>query len=99
MPSGWFRVATSVDVPAGSVRALEINGQEVVAFRDRRGKAAVLDPICPHMGAHIGYGGSVVDGAVRCPFHGLRFDGEGKCVGTEYPGDALLAHWAHSEVR
>jgi hypothetical protein len=42
MPSGWFRVATSVDVPAGSVRVCEINGQEVVAFRDRGGKAAVL---------------------------------------------------------
>jgi nitrite reductase/ring-hydroxylating ferredoxin subunit len=87
MPSGWFRVANSVDVPEGSVRVCEINGQEVVAFRDRRGKAAMLDPICPHMGAHIGYGGSVVDGALRCPFHGLRFDGTGKCVGNEYPGD------------
>lgn len=47
----------------------------------------MLDPICPHMGAHIGYGGSVVDGALRCPFHGLRFDGTGKCVENEYPGD------------
>jgi nitrite reductase/ring-hydroxylating ferredoxin subunit len=87
MPSGWFRIATSADVPSGSVRVFDINSQEVVAFRDRRGNVAVLDPVCPHMGAHIGYGGRVVDGAVRCPFHGLRFDGEGKCVGTEYPGD------------
>ena len=88
MPSGWFRIATGVEVPAGSVRVFEINGQEVVAFRDQQGEVAVLDPICPHMGAHIGYGGTVVDGALRCPFHGLRFDGKGKCVGTEYPGDA-----------
>ena len=43
MPSGWFRVANSVDVPAGSVRVCEINGRGVVAFRDRGGKAAVLD--------------------------------------------------------
>jgi len=87
MPSGWFRIAISNEVPRGEVRVFKINGREVVAFRNREGEVAVVDPICPHMGAHLGYGGTVVDGALRCPFHGLRFDRGGKCVGTEYPGD------------
>ena len=87
MPSGWFRIATTADVPAGSVRVFQMNGQEVVAFRNDRGIVAVVDPICPHMVAHLGYGGRVVEGALRCPFHGLRFDTGGKCVGTEYPGN------------
>jgi hypothetical protein len=30
-------------------------------------------------------GREVVDGALRCPFHGLRFNQQGRCVGTEYP--------------
>jgi nitrite reductase/ring-hydroxylating ferredoxin subunit len=85
MPSGWFRIATSKEVRRGKVGIFEVNGAEVVAFRNEQGEVAVLDPICPHMGAHLGYGGRVVDGAIRCPFHGLRFDGGGKCVGTEYP--------------
>lgn len=87
MPSGWFRIATSPELPMAKVAPLRINGQELVAFRDGRGKVAVVDPICPHMGAHLGYGGRVVDGALRCPFHGLRFDADGRCVGTEYPGN------------
>jgi cholesterol 7-dehydrogenase len=85
MPSGWFRIATSREVERGEVRAFKINGREVVVFRSERGDVAVVDPICPHMGAHLGYGGTVVDGTLRCPFHGLRFDQRGKCVGTEYP--------------
>lgn len=87
MPSGWFRIATGDEVPRGQVRVFRINGGEVVAFRSARGEVAVVDPICPHMGAHLGYGGTLVDGAIRCPFHGLRFNSQGKCVGTEYPGD------------
>lgn len=87
MPSGWFRIATSSEVPVRKVAVFKINGREAVAFRNERGIVAVVDPICPHMGAHLGYGGRVVGGALRCPFHGLRFDTEGRCVGTEYPGN------------
>ena len=85
MPSGWFRIATSGELPKGKVAVLRINGREAVGFRDERGEVAVVDPYCPHMGAHLGHGGRVVDGKLRCPFHGLRFDARGKCVGTEYP--------------
>ena len=87
MPSGWFRIATSQELPTAKVGVFQINGQDVVAFRNEQGAVAVVDPICPHMGAHLGYGGRVVDGALRCPFHGLRFDTGGNCVGTEYPGN------------
>ena len=77
MPSGWFRIATSDEVPTAGVHVCKINGREVVAFRNEQREVAVVDPICPHMGAHLGYGGTVVDGALRCPFHGLRFDRRG----------------------
>lgn len=86
MPSGWFRIATRDEVPPAEVRVFKINGREVVVFRNEQGDVAAVDPICPHMGAHLGYGGTVVDGAIRCPFHGLRFDRRGRCVGTEYAG-------------
>lgn len=87
MPSGWFRIATTGELPSRGVRVFKINGREVVAYRDEQGAIAVVDPICPHLGAHLGYGGRVVDGALRCPFHGLRFDRGGKCIGSEYPGN------------
>ena len=34
---------------------------------------------CPYRGVSI-WGERVVDGHPRCPFHGLQFDGDGKCV-------------------
>ena len=35
MPSGWFRIATTDELPRGGVGVFKINGQEVVAFRAR----------------------------------------------------------------
>jgi nitrite reductase/ring-hydroxylating ferredoxin subunit len=87
MPSGWFRVATSDELGREEVAVLRIGGREVVAFRDEQGNLAVLDPHCPHMGAHLGHGSRVIEGTLRCPFHGLRFDTRGTCVKTEYPAN------------
>jgi len=84
-PSGWFRIATSEELAPAQVGRFRVNAHEVVAFRNDDGEVAVVDPFCPHMGAHLGHGGRVVDGTLRCPFHGLRFDVRGRCVGTEYP--------------
>ena len=36
-----------------------------------------MDPYCPHMGANLGKGGTVVkDSCIQCPFHGFIFDGK-----------------------
>jgi nitrite reductase/ring-hydroxylating ferredoxin subunit len=56
-------------------------GTELCAVRDARGAVVVLDAVCPHFGAHFAHGGTVHDGCLRCPFHGLAFDGTGQCVG------------------
>ncbi|MGB5813081.1 MAG: Rieske 2Fe-2S domain-containing protein [Polyangiales bacterium] len=90
MPSGWFRIALSDELAENQVGVFRINGTEVVAFRGPRG-VSVVDPICPHMGAHLGHGGRVVDGNLRCPFHGLQFNSEGRCVRSEYPGNPTVA--------
>lgn len=90
MPRGWFRAGLSDEVPHDGVAIFRVSGQELVAFRGTDGQVAAVDPICPHMGAHLGHGGSVVQGALRCPFHGLRFDNTGRCVASEYPGNPTI---------
>ncbi len=96
-PSGWFRVAASDDVPPGAVRTVRLSGRDLVVFRTEDGALGATDPICPHLGAHLGFGGTVVGGALRCPFHGFRFAPDGRCVGTEHcetpPPRARLATW------
>lgn len=83
-PRGWFVVAWSTDLGPEDVLPMRYLGQDLVAFRDKEGKAAVLDAFCPHLGAHLGHGGTVVDGTVQCPFHAWRFDAGGRCVDIPY---------------
>jgi nitrite reductase/ring-hydroxylating ferredoxin subunit len=79
--TGWFAVLRADEVIPGRVTPFHFMGQELVAFRDASGAVAVLDAVCPHFGAHLAHGGTVEGGCVRCPFHGLLFDGTGQCVG------------------
>lgn len=56
----------------------------MVMFRDADHVPVVMDAYCPHMGAHMGRGGDLVDGTIRCPFHHFCFDSSGACVSTPY---------------
>mgnify|MGYP000128355480 CR=1 FL=1 len=53
-PTGWFQVAWSDDLPAGTAKPLQYFGRHMVAWRDDAGEAHVWDAFCPHMGAHLG---------------------------------------------
>jgi phenylpropionate dioxygenase-like ring-hydroxylating dioxygenase large terminal subunit len=96
-PSGWFCLTESEALPPGSVETLHYFGRDFVAFRGENGRAAVLDPHCPHLGAHLGVGGAVVEDTLRCPFHHWRYDASGACVHIPYakriPPAAKLRSW------
>lgn len=77
-------------------------GRELVLFRTQSRQACALDAHCPHLGAHLGYGGTVEGEVVRCPFHGFRYDTRGVCVATGYgtkpPPSAHIRTWPLREV-
>jgi phenylpropionate dioxygenase-like ring-hydroxylating dioxygenase large terminal subunit len=79
-PEGWFRVLGSGDLPPGSVRTVRVFGRELVVYRTALGRALAAEPWCPHAGAHLGHGGCVEGEALKCPFHGLRYGVDGRCV-------------------
>jgi nitrite reductase/ring-hydroxylating ferredoxin subunit len=62
-------------------------GEDLVLFRDGRGRPGLLDAHCCHRGASLEYGRVEKDG-VRCCYHGWLFDVEGRCLDTpcEPPG-------------
>lgn len=101
-PNGWFQVAYSDELAPGAVLPLEYFGRSLVAFRGADGKAAVLDAFCPHLGAHLGYGGRVEGNSLVCPFHAWQFDACGTCVAVPYakkiPPKAKLQEWPVREV-
>lgn len=81
---GWFRVLDSAGLPEGAVRTVRISGRDRVLFRTRTGAIGATDPICPHLGAHLGHGGTVHEDRLRCPFHGFQFGLDGSCRVTEH---------------
>lgn len=111
-PRGWFALALSHELAGrpseaaaeGAVTVLtrKAFGRDIVLFRGADGTAHALDAYCPHLGAHLGKGGCVVDGALRCTFHGIRFDGQGNCVSipnvTKVPPGMKARAWEIREV-
>jgi nitrite reductase/ring-hydroxylating ferredoxin subunit len=96
-PTGWFCVAESDEVAPGEVRTVHCFGQDLVLFRGEDGEVHVAEPYCPHLGAHLGVGGVVVENTIRCPYHHWRYDGTGRCVDIPYakriPPAAKITMW------
>jgi len=78
-PVGWCAAARSADVRADRPVGVDLFGRRIALFRRPDGTAAALDARCWHLGADLS-AGDVVDGCVRCPFHGWQFDAAGRCT-------------------
>lgn len=93
-PDGWFAVAFADELPPGRVLRRRFVGEDLVVYRTRSGVVRVVDPYCPHLGAHLGHGGWVDGEDIVCPFHHFAFSPDGACVRTGYgtrPPAARLA--------
>lgn len=84
LPYGWFRAVDSSALAVGDVQPVLALDQHLVAWRDQLGQANVSSAFCPHLGAHLGYGGTVEDTTIRCPFHGWTFDSAGRNTSIPY---------------
>jgi nitrite reductase/ring-hydroxylating ferredoxin subunit len=65
-------------------KPVKVLGQDMVLFRDERGRIGLLDRDCPHRNADLAFG-RLEDGGLRCLFHGWLFDVDGNCLET--PGE------------
>ena len=83
-PTGWFQVAWSHEVAVGQVHRMRYFGRDLVAWRGASGRVTVMDAYCEHLGAHLGYGGTVVGDAIQCPFHGWQWNDQGRNVCIPY---------------
>lgn len=76
-PTGWFMVDWADNLAVGQVKPLHYFGEDLVLWRGQSGAPQVMSALCPHLGAHIGYGGHVCGDDVVCPFHGWRYRADG----------------------
>ena len=84
IPFGWYAIDYSNSLNVGDVRPVEYFGRELVLFRTESGEASLLSAHCPHLGAHLGYGGIVKGESISCPFHAWEFNNEGYCTAVPY---------------
>lgn len=83
-PTGWFQVAWSGEIESGQVATMKYFGSELVAWRGQSGQVTVMDAYCEHLGAHLGYGGTVVGDVIQCPFHGWQWNAAGRNICIPY---------------
>ncbi len=98
-PDGWFAVAFADELPPGRVLRRRLMGEDLVVYRTRRGLVRVVEPYCPHLGAHLGHGGWVEGEEIVCPFHRFAFATDGTCVRTGYGTRPPVAQLVTREVR
>ena len=82
----WTAVGTSDAVATTPVR-VAVCGIDVVLFRRRDGSIAALRDRCPHYDLELS-SGTVVGDDIECGYHGLRFDGTGRCTGMPTRNEA-----------
>ncbi|MDF2115197.1 aromatic ring-hydroxylating dioxygenase subunit alpha [Roseiarcaceae bacterium H3SJ34-1] len=76
--NAWYAGALSTELDSGPV-SRELLGDRMVLFRSESGRTAALSDRCPHRFAPLSLG-RVAGEHIECGYHGLRFDGSGKCV-------------------
>ncbi|MBP5971161.1 aromatic ring-hydroxylating dioxygenase subunit alpha [Brasilonema sp. CT11] len=64
--------------------------QRFVLYRNSQGQVVALKDQCPHRGAALSLGW-VKDDSIRCPYHGWKFQADGKCthIPANAPGTAI----------
>ena len=77
----WLPVALSREMPAPDSPPIRVKvmGEELVAFRDTKGRVGLIEPRCAHRGSSLFFGRNEECG-LRCVHHGWKYDVDGKCV-------------------
>ena len=77
----WTPACLTAEIPEPGSPPVRVRllGENLVAFRDTRGRVGLVQENCPHRGASL-YFGRNEDALLRCVYHGWAFDVDGKCV-------------------
>ncbi|MBI2991525.1 MAG: Rieske 2Fe-2S domain-containing protein [Deltaproteobacteria bacterium] len=76
----WLPVAVAGELTEKNpTKPVRILGEELVLFRDLKGRVGLIADRCSHRGASLSYG-RVEERGIACPYHGWLYDVEGSCL-------------------
>ena len=83
----WYPIAASNDLDIqeaagthrGGTKEVRLLGEDLVLFRDLKGRLGLLERACAHRRVSLAYGVPEEEG-IRCPYHGWMYDTAGRCV-------------------
>jgi len=76
--NSWYVAGWSKDFQDGII-PVEIVGERLALFRSPAGVLHALEDRCPHRLLPLSKG-KQIDDTIQCGYHGMTFDGTGKCV-------------------
>jgi vanillate O-demethylase monooxygenase subunit len=79
LTNAWYVAAMSKEVGPEALFQRKLLGQSVMIYRKADGTPVAVSNRCPHRFAPLHLGKRIGD-EVACPYHALRFNGEGMCT-------------------
>jgi vanillate O-demethylase monooxygenase subunit len=83
LKNSWYVAAWSHEILGDTLLQRTILDEPVLLYRRADGAPVAVDNRCPHRKAPLSMGRREGD-AIRCMYHGLKFDTSGRCI--EIPG-------------
>ncbi|MDO7837310.1 aromatic ring-hydroxylating dioxygenase subunit alpha [Sphingobium sp. HBC34] len=86
--NAWYVAGLSTEFAQDNVIGRTLLDERIVLYRRQDGMMAAIGGVCPHRFAPLEMGKRRGD-AIECIYHGLQFDGSGKCIHNPRTGGAL----------
>ncbi len=83
----WYVVAWDHELLPDGLLSRRVLDMPLVLWRRADGRAVAMHDLCPHRHAPLSLGRREGD-SLRCMYHGMRFDADGRCV--ELPGQERI---------
>lgn len=77
--NAWYQAGWGHEIEKGSLLPRTLLNEQIVLFRGDDGKLSAVEDRCCHRATPLRLGEVVPEG-LQCGYHGLVFNGEGKCV-------------------
>ena len=98
IPNMWYAILPSKAVKENRIVAVKRLSLDLVLFRNSNGEIGCVVDQCTHRGAALSKG-KIIGDCLKCPFHGLEFDKDGKCIFIPANGKASTADISRYNVK